>query len=137
MSVDPRDTPRETRSVPDLIGDLMREGNELLRTEGRLIRSEISDKIRQVEVGGGSILAGAICLLVALNVLAAALVAALANVAQMGPAWAALIVGVVIAAIGAMLLAKGKKDLEPSSLTPEMTAQQLRKDGQLVKEQTR
>lgn len=137
MSVDPRDTPRETRSVPDLIGDLMREGNELLRTEGRLIRSEISDKIRQVEVGGGSILAGAICLLVALNVLAAALVAALANVAQMGPAWAALIVGVVIAAIGAMLLAKGKKDLEPSNLTPEMTAQQLRKDGQLVKEQTR
>ncbi len=145
MTVDPRDVPpegtreghRDNRSVPELLSDLMREGNELFRTEGRLIRSEISDKIRQVEIGGGSILAGAICLLVALNVLSAALVAGLANVAEMGPGWAALIVGVVIAVVGALLLAKGKKNLEPSNLTPEKTAQQLRQDGRLVKEQTR
>jgi len=53
------------------------------------------------------------------------------------PGWAALIVGVVIALVGVALLAKGKKDLNPSNLTPEHTAAQLRKDGQLVKEQTR
>lgn len=133
MSVEPR----ETKSVPDLLGDLMRETNELFRTEGRLIRSEISDKITQLQVGGGSIAAGAICLLVALNVLAAALVVAVANIADMGAGWAALIVGVVIAAVGAMLLAKGRKDLDPANLTPGHTAQQLRKDGQLVKEQAR
>ena len=136
MSVEPRE-PRETRSVPDLLGDLMREASELFRTEGKLIRSEISDKITQLQVGGGSIAAGVICLLVALNVLAAALVVAVANIAEMGPGWSALIVGVVLAAIGAMLLMKGKKDLDPANLTPDHTAQQLRKDGQLVKEQTR
>lgn len=129
--------PRETRSVPDLIGDLMREASELFRTEGRLIRSEISDKITQLQVGGGSIAAGAICLLVALIVLAQALVIALANVFDIGGAWASLIVGVVIAAIGVVLLMKGKKDLNPANLTPDRTAQQLRKDTQLVKEQTR
>lgn len=129
--------PRETRSVPDLIGDLMREASELFRTEGRLIRSEISDKITQLQVGGGSIAAGAICLLVALIVLAQALVIALANVFDIGGAWASLIVGVVISAIGVVLLMKGKKDLNPANLTPDRTAQQLRKDTQLVKEQTR
>lgn len=129
--------PRESKSVPDLIGDLMREASELFRTEGRLIRSEISDKFTQLQVGGGSIAAGAICLLVALIILAQALVIGLANVAEMGPGWAALIVGVAIAVIGALLLFKGKKDLEPANLTPDRTAQQLRKDTQLVKEQTR
>ncbi|WP_062208796.1 phage holin family protein [Aureimonas sp. AU12] len=127
--------PRDTRSVPDLIGDVLRETTELFRTEGKLIRAEISDKIAQVQVGGGSIAAGAICLLVALVVLAQALVIALAHV--VGAGWAALIVGVVIALVGVALLAKGKKDLETVSLTPDRTLQQLQKDGRLVKEQTR
>lgn len=131
MSVDPQ----SSRSVPDLLTDLLRETTELFRTEGRLIRAEISDKITQVQIGGGSLAAGAICLLVSLIVLAGALVVALGKV--MDPAWAALLVGVVIAVIGVLLLAKGKKDLETVSLTPDRTLGQLQKDGQLVKEQTR
>ena len=127
--------PRDTRSVPDLIGDVLRETTELFRTEGKLIRAEISDKIAQVQVGGGSIAAGAICLLVALVVLAQALVIALAHV--VGAGWAALIVGVLLALVGVALLAKGKKDLETVSLTPDRTVEQLQKDGRLVKEQTR
>ncbi len=131
MSVEPRDS----RSVPDLLGDLLRETSELFRTEGRLIRAEISDKVTQVQVGGGSLAAGAICLLVSLIVLAGALVTALAKV--MDPAWAALLVGIVIAVVGVLLLGKGKKDLETVSLTPDRTMDQLQKDGRLVKEQTR
>jgi predicted phage tail protein len=131
MSVEPR----EARSVPDLIGDVLRETTELFRTEGKLIRAEISDKITQVQIGGGSIAAGAICLLVALIVLAQALVIALAHV--VGAGWSALIVGVAIALVGVALLAKGKKELETVSLTPDRTVEQLQKDGRLVKEQTR
>lgn len=131
MAVEPRDN----RSVPELLSDLLRETTDLFKTEGELIRSEISDKITQVEVGGGSIAAGAICLLVALFVLAQALIVALGEL--MGDAWAALLVGVVIAGIGVALLFKGRNDLSPSNLSPDRTARQLRKDGQLVKEQTR
>ncbi|WP_206454913.1 phage holin family protein [Aurantimonas marina] len=131
MAVEPRDS----RSVPELLSDLLRETTELFKTEGELIRSEISDKITQLEVGGGSIAAGAICLLVALFVLAQALIVALGSF--MGDAWAALLVGVVIAGIGVALLFKGRSDLSPSNLSPDRTARQLRKDGQLVKEQTR
>ncbi|WP_279480675.1 phage holin family protein [Aureimonas sp. SK2] len=131
MSVDPQ----PGRTVPDLLGDLLREATELFRTEGKLIRAEISDKITQLQVGGGSIAAGGICLLVALIVLAQALVIALAHV--VGAGWSALIVGVVIAIIGVMLLAKGKKDLEVVNLAPDRTLDQLQKDSRMVKEQVR
>jgi len=129
------DRPRDSRSLPELITDVLSEVSELLKTEGQLIRSEISDKIRQVEVGGGSIAAGAICLLVALFVLSQATVVALGN--YIGDAWAALLVGIVIAAIGVGFLLKGRNDLSPKNLTPDRAASQLRKDAQLVKEQTK
>lgn len=131
MSVEPR----ETRSVPDLLADVLREATELFRTEGRLIRAELSDKLGQMQLAGSSLVAGAICLLVSLIILAGALVTAMAK--YMDPAWAALLVGVIIAVIGVVLLAAGKKSLEAVNLAPERTLGQLQKDGQLAKEQTR
>lgn len=131
MSVDPQ----PGRTVPDLLGDLLREATELFRTEGKLIRAEISDKVTQMQLAGGSLVAGAICLLVSLIVLSGALVVALGKI--MDPAWAALLVGVVIAVIGVVLLAAGKKSLEAVNLSPERSLAQLQKDGQLVKEQAR
>ena len=131
MSIDPH----QSRSVPDLLSDLLRETTELFRTEGRLIRAEISDKLTQIQLAGGSLVAGAICLLVSLIVLSGALVVALGKI--MDPAGAALLVGVVIAVIGIVLLAAGKKNLEAVNLAPERSLGQLQKDGQLVKEQTR
>ena len=130
--------PNEPQSLPNLIVHALRESSELFQTEARLIRAEISDKITQIEIGGGSVAAGAICLLVSLITLTAALVAAIAQVGEpdIGPGWASLIVGVVLAAIGAALLMKGKRDLEPGNLMPSRSARQLKKDGQLVKEQT-
>ncbi|MEF2072117.1 phage holin family protein [Consotaella aegiceratis] len=139
MAVEPNETtvggPKAVKSIPELIAELLRETTDLFRTEGQLIRAEISDKIRQVELAGGSLVAGAICLLVALIVLAMALVTALAEF--MHPGWAALIVGLVIAAIGMALLYKGRRDLDPASLTPSRTARQLREDTRLAKEQVR
>ena len=131
--------PNDQKSLPDLIVDALKETSELVQTETRLIRSEISDKITQVEVGGGSIAAGAICLLVALITLTAALVAAVSKIGtpDIGPGWAALIVGGVLAIIGVVLLFKGRKDLAPGNLVPDRTARQLKKDSKLVQEQTR
>lgn len=131
MSVEPRDS----RSVPDLLSDILREATELFRTEGRLIRAELSDKFAQIQLAGGSLVAGAICLLVSLIVLAGALVTALAKF--MDPAWAALLVGVIVAVIGVVLLGAGKKSMEAVNLAPKRTLDQLQKDGQLAKEQTR
>jgi hypothetical protein len=131
MSIESKDP----RSVPDLIGDVLREATELFRTEGKLIRAEISDKFTQVQVGGGSLAAGGICVLVALVILAQALVIALAHL--VGPAWASLIVAVVLGLVGLVLINRGKKALATVSLVPDRAIEQLQKDGHLVKEQVR
>lgn len=135
MSVDPK----EPRSLPDLVVHAMREMGDLVQTETRLIRSELSDKITQIEIGGGTLVAGAICLLVALITLTGALVSAVAQIGDpdIGAGWAALIVGVVIAVIGVLLLMKGKKELDPGNLMPNRTTNQLGKDAKLAKEHTR
>lgn len=129
------DHQNQGRSLPELVVHALRETSELVQTELRMVRTEMADKVSQVEAGAGSLAAGAICLLVALFVLAQALIVALGDV--MGDSWAALLVGVVIAAIGVALLLKGKKNLEPSSLTPSRTTRQFGKDTELAKEQAR
>ena len=58
-------------------------------------------------------------------------------IAEMGvpPALAALIVGLVVAAIAYFMIHKGTSDLKASSLAPDRTMDSLRRDAQLVKEQ--
>ena len=46
-----------------------------------------------------------------------------------------LIVGVAFAIVGALLVKSGTSDIEPDSLTPERTTEQLRRDANLAKEQ--
>ena len=133
----------DPRSVPQLLSDLARELTTLFRKEGQLIRAELSEKFTQIQIGAGSALAGAVILLVALNVLAAALVAALASIGRnpgdptsgLGVGWASLIVGILLAIAGALLVRKGASSM--SNLTPERSAHQVAQDANLVKEQVR
>ena len=121
----------DNRSFSQLLSDLTQGITTLFRKEAELVRTELREKITQIEVGVGSMLAGVICLLVALNVLAGALVIALANF--VGGGWAAMIVGVVLAVIGAVLLKKGASDMK--DLTPDRSVRQVSRDATLVKDQ--
>jgi uncharacterized membrane protein YqjE len=125
----------DTRTVPELLADLARSVPDLVRQEVQLLRSEMSDKVTQIEVGLGSIVAGALLLFAALLVLLQAIVIALTEF--VGPGWAALIVGVAVAVIGAVLLKKGSDNMKVSSLMPERTTHQLKQDRDLAKEQAR
>ncbi len=136
----------DPRSVPQLLSDLARELTTLFRKEGQLIRAELSEKTSQLMVGAGEAAAGAICLLVSLNVLAGALVVAIARIGAdpadpaiqdtgIGLGWASLIVGVLLAIIGAILVKKGTSNM--SNLTPERSVNQVTQDATLVKEQVR
>jgi len=127
----------DPRSVPQLLSDLARELTTLFRKEGQLIRAELSEKATQLQIGAGSALAGAIVLLVSLNVLAAALVVAISKIGEpdIGGGWAALIVGVILAVIGVILVKKGASNM--THLTPERSVNQVSQDAHLVKEQVR
>ena len=88
----------QERSTPGLMADLLDQVTQLLRKEVQLFRAEMSDKATQAMVAAGSILAAVVVAITALNVLAAALVAALAKAGIPG-AWSAVIVGVGLAII--------------------------------------
>jgi K+ transporter len=125
--VDPQD-----RSAPALIGDLISHVTELFRKEMMLLRAELNEKGNQVITAAGMIAGALVLAITALNVLAAALVAALAEFMDGG--WAALIVGVVLALIAYLMASSGIKNLKTANLAPRRTAESLSKDATMAKE---
>ncbi|WCR10319.1 phage holin family protein [Paracoccus stylophorae] len=122
-----------TKSAGGLVQDAMSNVSALVRNEVDLARAEINENLTKAGVAAGMIAAGAIVVLVALNVLAAALVAALTE-AGLDGGWAALIVGVVLAVIAYVMIQKGMNDLKLSSLAPTRTAKNVRRDAEAVKD---
>ena len=87
------------------------------------------ERRRSAKVRLDSVLSGAMILL-------QALVAALAE-AGLGFGWASLIVGLAVAFVGLILVLRGKAKISASELAPSRTTEQLRKDANLAREQTR
>lgn len=127
--------PRDNRSVATLFSDLVNQMTTLFRTEVQLLKTELREGGSKLGAGAMEIAAGAILLLCALLILLFALVEVLEN--WMAPSLAALIVGALVAIIGAMLLKRGKDNLDPSVMMPDRTTRQVQKDATLVKEEVR
>jgi hypothetical protein len=123
--------PMDPRTLPELVSQLTTDLASLVRKESELVRTEVGEKLHSAGKAAGEIAAGGILLLAALGVLLAALVQGLAQ--YMNPAFAALLVGVVVAALGGILVRTGLKMLKPDNLIPDRSARQLRKDAQLMK----
>lgn len=123
----------QERSAPALMGDLVTHVTELVRKEIQLLRAELSEKTTQAVVALGSIVAGVIIAITALNVLAAALVAALTNAGIPG-AWSAVIVGVALVIVAFVVARSGIAALKASSLAPDRTARAAMRDAEMVRE---
>lgn len=126
---------RNERSFAELVSDLVQQLSTLVQTEGRLLRSELRESGERIGAGAVEILAGAGLLIAALVVLLQALVHALAQ-AGLGMVWSSALVGLVVALVGYLTLQRGRKNLTSDALAPRRSAEQLRKDAHLVKEQT-
>jgi len=124
------------RGLPSLISDLIQQLTSLVQTEGQLLRQEVKETGRKISGGAVGIALGAVLLVAAVVILLQALVQALAQMG-LGEAWASLIVGLAAGVIGYIVLQRAAKVLSPEGLAPSRTAEQLRQDANLVKEQTR
>ena len=115
------------RSIPDIIGSLVRQVTGLIRNESQLARAEISEKIDKLTGAAVLIGAGAVVVLPALVILLQALVVALTE-RGWSPAVATLLVGVGTLAIGAVLVGIGLGRLKSVSLVPQKTIKQIQQD---------
>lgn len=129
----------EERSVElpvlDLLRQLARETEGLLRAEVQLLRTEMSEKIAYAEHGirsmaGGLALAWA-GLVLLLSAVALALSAAIAG-------WLSfLIVGAAAALVGGAMAAAGKRRMELRQLKPGRSLEEASADGRFLKQEAR
>ncbi|QBF33309.1 phage holin family protein [Thalassococcus sp. S3] len=124
---------RTNKSAGTLLSDALNNVSGLVSNEVDLARAEVSENVNKAGVAVGLIGGAAIIALVALNVLAAALVAALTE-AGLDAGWAALIIGALLGAAAYALMSKGLNDLKLSSLAPTRTVKNVQRDAAAVKE---
>lgn len=122
------------RGIPDLISMLVKQTGHLLRTESRIARAEISEKIGQTANALAMIVGGAVLLIPAVVILLQAAVAALIE-NGMRPSLAALIVGLVVVVLGLALTLLGRQKLSQSTLVLERTVKQFENDADMAQQQ--
>jgi hypothetical protein len=126
-SVDSRDydsTPSLLRRLVDDVGVLFAQELALLKAETMRSIGDLKAAAASIAIGGAVAFMGAFFLLLAA-------VYGLSNVVEL---WlAALIVGGVVTLIGVIMLASGRRKLEPSAVAPRRTAAALRKDTEMIK----
>lgn len=115
----------DARSLGDLFSDLTREITTLVRNEMALARAEMSTKLSRAARHAGMLAFGAVIALAGLFTLAACLVLLLVNAGM--PAWgAALLVGLGLAAVGALMAMSSLNALRKEDLAPTETIQTLK-----------
>lgn len=122
----------DPRPTGSLLSDAVNQLTRLVRGEVALAKAEVAQNVRNAGIGIGMLVVAVVLALVALNVLAVALVGLLAT--WIGPGWAALIVGLVILAVAALLVFRGLAALKPENLAPSRTVKNVQADAQTIKE---
>lgn len=128
---------RERPGVVNLITEALGQSADLIQTEMRLARAEISEKaveIRNNVVAGlAMMLVGMVFLVGALVLFSQAVVAALVA-AGMAPHWAIILTAGASAAGGVVLVMAGKKQFGNLDPVPDRTVRSLKRDADMAKE---
>jgi xanthine/uracil permease len=125
---------RDERSLGDLFSDLSRETTTLVRQEVQLAKAELTQSATEAARGIGMLVAGGAVAYAGLLFLLLAIVFGLIEAGW--DAWlSALVVGVVVVAIGAILVVRARESLKPANLAPRRTVETLKEDQEWAKEQ--
>lgn len=123
--------PTDERSLADLFVELTSESRTLVSQEIRLAKAELQEKVRTIQRGLIILAVGGSILLLAVQVLIAAMVLGLSQV--WAPWLAALVPGVLLLIVGAVMVARGRARLTEPTLP--QTRASLKEDQQWVKAQ--
>ena len=127
--------PRDERSLGDLFAELSRETTTLVRQEVQLAKAELTQSATEAARGIGMLVAGGAVAYAGLLFLLLAVVFGLIEAAEWEAWLAALIVGLVVVVIGAVLVLRARESLKPANLAPRHTVETLKEDQEWAKEQ--
>ena len=124
--------PPDQASVAELVKQLSEQTSRLARQEVELAKAELAVKGKRAGIGAGMFGGAGVFALYAVGALTAAAILGLATAVK---GWlAALIVGVVLAAIAGLLTLQGKtKVRQATPPTPEQATESVKEDVQWAK----
>jgi hypothetical protein len=123
----------DDRSLGELFSELSQETTTLIRQEVQLAKTEMSQKASRVGKDVGFLAAGGAVAYAGLLAIIAGVIALLGLAI---PLWlSALLVGVVVAAVGYFLVRKGLDALKQEDLAPQQTMETLKEDKEWAKDQ--
>jgi hypothetical protein len=126
---------RDDRSLGELFSELAQETSTLVRQEVDLAKTEMGQKASRVGKDVGFLAAGGAVAYAGLLAILAGVIVVLDTFL---PLWlAAVLVGLVVAAVGYFLVKKGLDALKKEDVAPRQTIETLKEDGQWIKDQTR
>lgn len=135
-NIDPRVaimTDQAEPSLGQLLNELTGDMSTLVRQELELAKAETMQKVSQATRSIMMMVAGG---LLAYAGLIAIVIAAAIALGSLMPYWlSSLIVGLVVVAIGAVLIMSGRSSLTNLSMVPENTVETLKQDARWAKEQ--
>lgn len=124
----------DTRSLTGLATEAMHQAASLFRSEARLARAEIAEHVGSL--GGGVALVGtSVALLIPGLTLLLLACASAVSASGMAQHWALAIFGGASVALGLVFGLVGRRRFRSSSLMPEKTLDQLRRDARAAKHQ--
>jgi protein-S-isoprenylcysteine O-methyltransferase Ste14 len=130
----PVDDDRDQKGIGELIGEITSDLSQLFRQELDLAKAELRQEAKKAGKGSGMLAGAGIAALLVLILLSFALVYALDAVMPQG--WAAFIVAVLWAIIGAVLYSMGRKQLKTVDPVPRQTTETLKEDAQWLRNPT-
>src|SRR5947209_4259755 len=119
---------QEQRSLGDLFHELSDETKRLVQQEVELAKTEVTQKAAAFGKDAASIAVGGIIAYSGFLVLLAAAVIGLGHL--IGPGFAALLVGIIVAAVGAGTAMSAVSKIKQRSLAPKETVTQLKETKQ-------
>ncbi len=126
---------RDTRSMGEIVQSILRDIQDVLRSELRLARAEMTEKAQRAGKAGALMGGAAVGGLLAAMALVATCIAALAL--AMAVWLAALIMTVVLACVAAACFFAGRAKLRLLTPVPEQTVETLKEDVEWAKNQTK
>jgi hypothetical protein len=130
------DAQRDDRSLGQLFGDLSRQLGTLVQKEIELAKTEMTTRVTTVGRDAAMLGAGGA---LAYGAMLIALVAVSLLLIELGVApWLAfLLVALVVGVVAALLIQRGRAELQKADLAPRQTIETLKEDAEWAKEQVK
>jgi len=123
----------EDRSISDVLQDILRNVQEIVRSEVRLAKTEIREEAGKAKSSAVLLGVGAVTAMFAMLFLLLTIVHALALVM---PRWtAALIVGSALAVVASVILTAGIRLVKQINPTPKRTVETIKENVEWAKQQ--